>query len=99
MSPSLTIWFALQGTGRYSVYVANYARGNIGPHVLLEMDEAASDVTRGIVALSDVASKAGVNKLTGQLVWMCGARCARLRGVTPRVLAVQGAAAWSLDRS
>lgn len=33
------------------------------------MDEAASDVTRGIVALSDVAAKAGVNKLTGELVW------------------------------
>ncbi|XP_056892545.1 cartilage acidic protein 1a isoform X1 [Takifugu flavidus] len=54
-----------KGTGRYSVYVANYARGNIGPHVLLEMDEAASDVTRGVVALSDVAATAGVNKLTG----------------------------------
>lgn len=99
MLPSLTIWFAPQGTGRYSVYVANYAKGNIGPHVLLEMDEAASDVTRGIVALSDVAAKAGVNKLTGQLVWVCGAKCARLKRVTPRVLAVQGAVAWSLDRS
>lgn len=54
-----------KGTGRYSVYVANYARGNVGPHVLLEMDEAASDVTRGTVALSDVAAKAGVKKLTG----------------------------------
>ncbi|XP_045903962.1 cartilage acidic protein 1-like [Micropterus dolomieu] len=29
------------------------------------MDEAASDVTKGIVALSDVAADAGVNKLTG----------------------------------
>lgn len=54
-----------KGTGRYSVYVANYASGNIGPHALLEMDEAASDVTKGIVALSDVAADAGVNKLTG----------------------------------
>lgn len=79
--------------------MANYAKGNIGPHVLLEMDEAASDVTRGIVALSDVAAKAGVNKLTGQLAWVCGAKCARLKRVTPRVLAVQGAVAWSLDRS
>lgn len=51
--------------------MANYAKGNVGPHVLLEMDEAASDVTRGIVALSDVAAQAGVNKLTGQLVWVC----------------------------
>ncbi|XP_070827514.1 cartilage acidic protein 1a [Chaetodon trifascialis] len=54
-----------KGTGRYSVYVANYASGNVGPHALLEMDEAASDVTRGIVALSDVAAEAGVNKFTG----------------------------------
>uniref|UniRef100_A0A8C5D3V6 Cartilage acidic protein 1-like n=1 Tax=Gouania willdenowi TaxID=441366 RepID=A0A8C5D3V6_GOUWI len=54
-----------KGTGRYSVYVANYARGNVGPHVLLEMDEAASDVTQGIIALSDAAAQAGVNKLTG----------------------------------
>ncbi|CAF92446.1 unnamed protein product, partial [Tetraodon nigroviridis] len=53
-----------KGTGRYSVYVANYARGTVGPHVLLEMDEAASDVSGGTVALSDVAAKAGVNKLT-----------------------------------
>uniref|UniRef100_A0A4W6CKZ6 Cartilage acidic protein 1a n=1 Tax=Lates calcarifer TaxID=8187 RepID=A0A4W6CKZ6_LATCA len=55
-----------KGTGRYSVYVANYASGNIGPHALLEMDEAASDVSRGIIALSDVAAEARVNKLTGQ---------------------------------
>lgn len=56
----------LQGTGRYSVYVANYASGNVGPHALLEMDEAASDLTKGSVALSDVAVEAGVNKYTGQ---------------------------------
>ncbi|XP_026159460.1 cartilage acidic protein 1a [Mastacembelus armatus] len=54
-----------KGTGRYSVYVANYASGIIGPHALLEMDEAASDVSRSIIALSDVAAEAGVNKLTG----------------------------------
>nr|XP_046262645.1 cartilage acidic protein 1a [Scatophagus argus]XP_046262652.1 cartilage acidic protein 1a [Scatophagus argus] len=54
-----------KGTGRYSVYVANYASGNVGPHALLEMDENASDVTQGIIALSDVAAEAGVNKLTG----------------------------------
>ncbi|KAK5866286.1 hypothetical protein PBY51_020490 [Eleginops maclovinus] len=54
-----------KGTGRYSIYVANYASGNIGPHSLLEMDEAASDVSKGIIALSDVAAEAGVNKLTG----------------------------------
>ncbi|XP_077574900.1 cartilage acidic protein 1a [Stigmatopora nigra] len=54
-----------KGTGRYAVYVANYASGNIGPHALLEMDTAASDVARGIIALSNVAATAGVNKLTG----------------------------------
>uniref|UniRef100_A0A3P9K9E3 Cartilage acidic protein 1a n=1 Tax=Oryzias latipes TaxID=8090 RepID=A0A3P9K9E3_ORYLA len=54
-----------KGTGRYAVYVSNYARGSVGPHVLLEMDEAASDVSRGVIALSDVAAEAGVRKLTG----------------------------------
>ncbi|XP_070712640.1 cartilage acidic protein 1a [Pempheris klunzingeri] len=54
-----------KGKGRYSVYVANYASGNVGPHALLEMDEAASDVTKGVIALSDVAAEAGVNKFTG----------------------------------
>ncbi|XP_053188752.1 cartilage acidic protein 1a [Scomber japonicus] len=54
-----------KGTGRYSIYVANYASGNIGPHALLEMDEAGSDLTKGIIALSDVAAEAGVNKYTG----------------------------------
>lgn len=54
-----------KGNGRYSVYVANYASGNIGPHALLEMDEAASDVANGIVALSNVAAEAGVNRFTG----------------------------------
>lgn len=54
-----------KGNGRYSVYVANYASGNVGPHALLEMDEATSDVSRGIIALSDVAGVAGVNKYTG----------------------------------
>lgn len=62
--------FALQGTGRYSIYVANYASGNVGPHALLEMDMDSSDVTKGIVALLDVAAEAGVNKLTGpESVW------------------------------
>ncbi|XP_072320115.1 cartilage acidic protein 1a isoform X2 [Eucyclogobius newberryi] len=54
-----------KGMGRYSIYVANYASGNVGPHALLEMDETASDVTKGSIALSDVAAIAGVNKLTG----------------------------------
>uniref|UniRef100_A0A667Z003 Cartilage acidic protein 1a n=1 Tax=Myripristis murdjan TaxID=586833 RepID=A0A667Z003_9TELE len=54
-----------KGTGRYAVYVANYASGNVGPHALIEMDEAASDVANGVIALSEVASQAGVNKFTG----------------------------------
>ncbi|XP_071387239.1 cartilage acidic protein 1a [Centroberyx affinis] len=54
-----------KGKGRYAVYVANYASGNVGPHALIEMDEAASDVTKGVIALSDVAAEAGVNKFTG----------------------------------
>ncbi|XP_056264300.1 cartilage acidic protein 1a [Pseudoliparis swirei] len=54
-----------KGTGRYSIYVANYASGGVGPHALLEMDEAASDVPKGVVALSDAAAAAGVDKFTG----------------------------------
>ncbi len=46
--------------------MANYASGNVGPHALIEMDEAASDVEKGIIALSDVASQVNVNKYTGQ---------------------------------
>uniref|UniRef100_A0A4W3JXQ7 Cartilage acidic protein 1a n=1 Tax=Callorhinchus milii TaxID=7868 RepID=A0A4W3JXQ7_CALMI len=54
-----------QGSGRYSVYVANYANGNVGPHALIEMDEAASNLSLGIIALSNVAAEAGVDKYTG----------------------------------
>ncbi|MBN3282608.1 CRAC1 protein, partial [Polyodon spathula] len=54
-----------KGTGRYSIYIANYASGKVGAHALIEMDEAASDMSAGIIALSDVAEQAGVNKLTG----------------------------------
>ncbi|MGH0116690.1 UNVERIFIED_CONTAM: hypothetical protein FKN15_021238 [Acipenser sinensis] len=54
-----------KGTGRYSIYIANYASGKVGAHALIEMDEAASDLSAGIIALSDVAEQAGVNKLTG----------------------------------
>ncbi|KAL7990701.1 hypothetical protein Chor_014131 [Crotalus horridus] len=54
-----------QGSGRYSIYIANYANGRVGPHALIEMDTAASDLEHGIVALSDVAAEAGVNKFTG----------------------------------
>uniref|UniRef100_A0A671W1I0 Cartilage acidic protein 1 n=1 Tax=Sparus aurata TaxID=8175 RepID=A0A671W1I0_SPAAU len=54
-----------KGTGRYAIYIANYASGNVGPHALIEMDEAASDLSQGVIALSNVAEQAGVNKFTG----------------------------------
>ncbi|XP_048865658.1 cartilage acidic protein 1 [Brienomyrus brachyistius] len=54
-----------QGSGRYGIYIANYASGNVGPHALIEMDETASDLSRGVIALTNVAEQAGVNKLTG----------------------------------
>lgn len=54
-----------QGSGRYSIYIANYASGNVGPHSLIEMDVAASDPARGVVVLVDVAVQAGVSKYTG----------------------------------
>ncbi|KAM6306400.1 cartilage acidic protein 1 [Aegotheles albertisi] len=53
------------GSGRYSIYIANYASGNVGPHALIEMDMAASDPARGIIVLVDVAAQAGVSKYTG----------------------------------
>ncbi|XP_043568937.1 cartilage acidic protein 1 isoform X4 [Chiloscyllium plagiosum] len=54
-----------KGSGKYSVYVANYASGRIGPHALIEMDESASNLSVGIIALSNVAQEAGVDKFTG----------------------------------
>ncbi|KAG1933824.1 cartilage acidic protein 1 [Pimephales promelas] len=54
-----------KGTGRYSIYIANYASGTVGPHALIEMDESSSDLSKGIIALSNVAEQAGVNKFTG----------------------------------
>lgn len=95
---------ALQGTGRYSIYLANYASGNVGPHALLEMDEAASDVPNGIIALSDVAATAGVNKLTGRASdWkgqVCDVlKCPESAQVLAVVLSVQVGAVWLLDQS
>lgn len=37
----------------------------MGPHALIEMDESASDLSQGVIALSNVAEQAGVNKFTG----------------------------------
>lgn len=66
---STSDWFnstsSFQGTGRYAIYIANYASGNVGPHALIEMDESASDLSQGVIALSNVAEQAGVNKFTG----------------------------------
>ncbi|KAG5831670.1 hypothetical protein ANANG_G00306200 [Anguilla anguilla] len=59
-----------KGTGRYAIYIANYASGNVGAHALLEMDEAASDPARGLIALSNVAEEAGVNKFTAMAGWV-----------------------------
>ncbi|XP_059982318.1 cartilage acidic protein 1 isoform X3 [Lagenorhynchus albirostris] len=54
-----------RGSGRYSIYIANYAYGNVGPDALIEMDPEASDLSRGILALRDIAAEAGVSKYTG----------------------------------
>lgn len=53
------------GTGRYSIYLANYSRGVIGAHSLIELDESRSDVTSGVVALREVAQEAGIAKWIG----------------------------------
>lgn len=62
----LILFFFSQGSGRYAIYIANYASGDVGPHALIEMDEAASDLSQGVIALSSVAEQAGVNKFTGR---------------------------------
>ncbi|XP_041424660.1 cartilage acidic protein 1 isoform X2 [Xenopus laevis] len=54
-----------KGSGRYSFYVANYANGNVGPHAVIELDETASNLSRGIIVLSNVAAELGLNKYTG----------------------------------
>lgn len=38
----------------------------MGPHALIEMDESASDLSQGVIALSNMAEQAGVNKFTGR---------------------------------
>lgn len=79
-------WHWPQGSGRYSIYIANYASGNVGPHALIEMDVAASDPARGIVVLVDVAVQAGVSKYTGTaLPWAGGERALLgMAGAGPR---------------
>ena len=51
---------------RYAFYLANYAEDLEGPHSLIEMDENRSDVSKGVIALKNVAREAGVEKLTGE---------------------------------
>ena len=72
-----------QGSGRYSIYIANYAYGNVGPDALIEMDPEASDLSRGILALRDVAAEAGVSKYTGRHSDMGGRRGAGGAGAGP----------------
>lgn len=84
--------------------MANYASGNVGPHALLEMDEAASDVTKGIIALSDVAAQTGVNKFTGlesdRRGEVCDVlKCAESARSIHGLLVVQVGAVWWSDRS
>ncbi|KAI1887030.1 hypothetical protein AGOR_G00201840 [Albula goreensis] len=54
-----------EGDGSVCCLCCQLCQRQHGPHALIEMDEAASDVSNGIIALSDVAKEAGVNKLTG----------------------------------
>merc|ERR1719419_952823 len=54
------------GTGKYGIYLANYAFFNIfGAHDIMEMDEAQSDVSSGTIVMNSVGEEAGVNKFIG----------------------------------
>jgi len=53
------------GTGRYGIYLANYASRNVGAHDIIEMDEERSDVKSGRIAMRSVGKEAGVMKFTG----------------------------------
>lgn len=77
-----------QGSGRYSIYIANYAYGNVGPDALIEMDPEASDLSQGILALRDVAAEAGVSKYTGRQ------SDTRWRGGGPGCCELEGREAW-----
>nr|XP_054758395.1 cartilage acidic protein 1-like [Lytechinus pictus] len=58
-----------KGTGRYSIYLSNYANRwvspPIGPCAMVEMDETQSDVSAGIIKIRNVASEVGVEGYTG----------------------------------
>jgi len=53
------------GSGKYGIYLANYASGGVGAHDILEMDEESSDVSSGVIAMKSVGMEAGVRKFTG----------------------------------
>eukprot|EP00091_Calanus_sinicus_P005345 TRINITY_DN1578_c0_g2_i3.p1 TRINITY_DN1578_c0_g2~~TRINITY_DN1578_c0_g2_i3.p1 ORF type:complete len:337 (+),score=105.99 TRINITY_DN1578_c0_g2_i3:79-1011(+) len=53
------------GTGKYGIYLANYASGGVGAHDILEMDEERSDISNGNIAMKSVGKEAGVRKFTG----------------------------------
>ena len=53
------------GTGRYGIYLANYAGGNVGAHDIIEMDLDRSDVAGGVIAMKSVGEEVGVKKFTG----------------------------------
>lgn len=52
----------------------------MGPDALIEMDPEASDLSRGILALRDVAAEAGVSKYTGMQSDMQGCELEGLEG-------------------
>jgi len=53
------------GIGRYGIYLANYAGGNVGAHDIIEMDVERSDIAGGIIAMKSVGEEVGVKKFTG----------------------------------
>jgi len=53
------------GTGRYGIYLANYASGGEGAHDIIEMDPSRSDLEAGVIALRSVGQEVGVRKFTG----------------------------------
>ena len=61
------------GSGKYGVYLANYAaygnNGLVGAHTILEMDEDSS--SGNDIILNNVGEEAGVKRFTGNHGWQC----------------------------
>ena len=59
------------GSGKYGVYLANYAaygnNGLVGAHTILEMDEDRS--SGNDIILKNVGEEAGVKRFTGNHGW------------------------------